>query len=146
MMWQLRPPTEQDVSFIFNSWMKSFRDGPAMTGIGNTLYYKEMQKCIEAVIKSEGCRAVVACSPANGDENVIFGYGIGEETTAGLVLHWVYVKHPFRGFGVGKAIETELLKVPHESVTYSCHSKLCRALLKSRNDYVYNPFTLWSHK
>lgn len=146
MMWQLRPPAAEDVSFVFSSWLRSYRDAPAMANLTNTVYYKEMHRCIERVIQSDTCRVAVCCSAEPGDENVIFGYAIGEALGSELVLHWNYVKHPFRGFGIGKALETELLKNPHNTITYSCHSKLSRALLKNRPDYVYNPFRLWSHE
>ncbi len=143
MLWQLRPPTTEDVAFVFNSWLKSFRDAPAMVNLSNTTYYKEMHRCIERVVQSDTCRVVVACSSVPGDENVIFGYAIGEALGGELVIHWAYCKHPFRGFGIGKALEAELLKNTHNTVTYSCHSKLSRALNKTRN-YNYNPFALWS--
>ena len=143
MLWQLRPPTDQDVSFVFNSWLKSFRQAPAMANISNTVYFKEAHAQIEKVIQSPGCRAVVACDPSPGSENVIYGYGVGEIVDSEFIIHWIYVKHPFRGFGVGKAIEAELLKTPHETVSFSCYSNLSNALTKSRK-YTYNPFKFWS--
>ncbi len=144
MLWQLRPPKPEDVGFVFNSWLKSFRDGPAMQNMSNDVYYKGAHSCIEAIAKSSQSRVVVACDPA--DENVIFGYGVAELFETELCIHWAYCKHTFRGFGLGKAIEHELLKNPHESVSFSCYSKLGRALLKNRSDYKYDPFRFWSHK
>lgn len=142
--WLLRPPQSEDVSFVFNSWLKSFRDSPMMFNMSNDVYFKGAHDQIEAVAKDPNARVVVACDPA--EPNIIFGYGVAELVGTELVLHWVYVKHPFRNFGLGKAIENELKMIPHESVSFSCYSKLCRALLKSRSTYIYNPFRFWSHK
>lgn len=143
MLWQLRPPNEQDVSFIFNSWLKSARSAPALIDIPNGPYYKYLHTGIESVLRSDNARIVVACSPKEGDEGVIFGYGVAELDDKSLILHFIYTKHTFRNFGIGKDIEIELKKTPHENVTYSCQSKLAKTLLKTR-DYTYNPFSLWS--
>lgn len=143
MMWLLRDPKSEDVPFVFNSWLKSFRDGPAMSNMANDTFYKGTHACIENVAKSPACKVVVACDP--NDPNMIFGYGVAELVGTDLVLHWIYVKHPFRAFGLGRAIEDELKKIPHESVSFSCYSKLCRALMNSRK-YKYDPFKFWAHK
>lgn len=142
MLWKLRTPQAKDVSFIYNSWLKSYRDSPAVLGLTNTTYFKEVHDIIERVFQSPTCRVAVACDPAH--EDVIFGYAVAEVTGNQGVLHWVYVKHPFRNFGVGKALEAAVLTGATETV-YTCHSKLSKSLLKTR-PYVYNPFKFWSHK
>lgn len=141
MLWQLRPPKGEDLSFIYNSWLKSLRDAPAFVNITHTTYYKAMHDCMEAALKTS--QVVVACAP--GEEDVIYGYGVAEQFGSDLTIHFIYNKHPFRRFGVAKAIEAELLKIPHETVSYSCHVKNAKLILKERK-YVYDPWRLWSRK
>lgn len=146
MLWELRPPTEDDVAFIYSSWLKTHRQSTANVDIGNTVYYAEMHANIEAVIRGDKTHLVVACSPNEGDSAIIFGYGVAELLSDDeLCIHMIYGKHPFRNFGLGRAIEAELLKLPHTKVSYSCHTKLAKSLNRKRN-YVFNPWRLWSKK
>lgn len=145
MLWQLRAPTEDDVNFIFNSWLKSHRQSTLNADIGNQVYFKNMHDNIEAVIRSPNSHIVVACSPQKGDDNVIFGYCVGETVGEELVIHLVYVKHPFRSFGMGRDLESQLLKIPHTTVAFSCMTKLAKTLNRKRQ-YNFNPWLLWSKK
>lgn len=141
MLWHLRAPKAADASFLFNSWLKSARDGPAMANLTHTVYYREMHRCIEGVFRSPNARVVVACDPS--EEDIIFGYGVGEVDNDVLVLHFIYTKHTFRRFGMGKALEAELLKNPHASVEVSGWPKMMKVIMGTRN-YVYNPWRLLS--
>lgn len=145
MLWSLRPPEEADVGFIYSSWLKTHRQSAANVDVGNTVYFAEMHANITAVIRGDNTHLVVACSAVDGDAGIIFGYGVAERVGDVLVLHAIYTKHAFRGFGLGRAIEQELLKLPHTSVEYSCHTKLAKSLNRKRA-YVFNPWRLWSKK
>ncbi len=139
--WHLRPLAEGDTSFIFSSFLKSCRDAPAFSEISNTIYYAKLHERIEMLLDDPQMHIVVACDPA--EPNVVFGYAIGEKVKDDLYIHWAYVKHPFRGFGLGKAMEGELLKIPHKRTFFSVFTRVVPHLNKSRN-YVYDPFVLWS--
>lgn len=141
MLWLMRGPETEDLNFIRNSWLESYRNNPAMYGISNTVYYRRMHEIINRLVASPNVRCVVACDP--GMPGQIFGYGVAETVGDDLYLHWVYTKHPFRNFGLGKAIESELKKYPHTSVKYSIRTKITDNLNNSRN-YTYDPFNLWS--
>ena len=143
MLWHLRAPKAADASFIFNSWLKSFRDAPAVANMTHTVYYREVHRCIEEVFRSPNARVVMACDPA--EEDVIFGYGVGEVIDDVFVVHFIYTKHSFRRFGMATALEQELLKNPHSSVAYSVHTKGCGLLIRAR-EYLYNPFYFWSRR
>jgi hypothetical protein len=141
MLWQLRPPKPEDLSFIYNSWLKSMRDGPAFANLTHTVFYKELHDRMEAVLKTT--QVVIACAP--GEDDIIYGYGLGEPIGDLLAIHYLYVKHSFRAFGIGKALEAELLKIPHSEVAFSSWTKGTKSLLKERK-YQYNPWLLWARK
>lgn len=141
MLWHLRAPETEDLNFIRNSWLKSYRDNPAVTCVSTTVYYQRMHAILDNLIAHPDTRCVIACDP--GMPGQIFGYGVGEVQGSDLYIHWVYTKHPFRNFGLGKALEAELKKQPHAQVKYSTRTKITDKLNISRN-YTYDPFVLWS--
>ncbi len=139
----LRDVQKDDLPFIFNSWLKSYRDSPAMGGIPNTVYYAGQHALIEALL--ERSRVVVAC--AKDDPTQIMGYALAEYVDDVRLVHWVYVKHTFRGFGIGRALEGAVIGLPSSSpVHYSHRVKTTDRLLKNRTAYVYNPFYLMQVK
>jgi GNAT superfamily N-acetyltransferase len=140
----LRQLTKDDLPFLFNSFLKSFRDAPAMVGIPNALYYASQHALIERLMASAGSRVLVACS--KDDPSQIYGYGLGEVATVGSVIHWIYVKHPFRGFGIGKTLEQALIQSNPVTVFFTHRVKPLERLLKNRTGYTYNPFLLMDLK
>lgn len=87
---------------VFNSWLKSYRDSPMVRGVPNTAYYTAHHEIISRILEAQGLHAFVACNPDDADS--IFGYLIGEATTKGPVVHWLYIKHAFRGWQIAKAL------------------------------------------
>jgi hypothetical protein len=139
--WVLRAPEPGDISFIFNSWLKSYRDAPFVSGIPNTIYYSELHKIIEKVLTR--ANVVIAADP--GEPGLIFGWGVGEVAKDGtLLLQYLYTKHALRKFGIAKSIEEEFKKLPHTAVSYSCRTPPLFEAIRRRASYIYNPFAFWS--
>lgn len=136
----LRAFESADTAFLFSSWLKSYRDAPAVAGIPNSLYYAGQHALIERLLGQSA--VIVACS--SEDPSQIMGYGVGRLSngpTGHAALHWLYVKHPFRGFGIAKAIEGALV-AGATTVSYTHRVKACDRLMRSR-PYVFNPFLLF---
>jgi len=140
MLWRLRAPKTGDIGFVFNAFLKSFRDAPVNKGMTHTVYYREMHAVIERALLRPSIRIVIACDPS--EEDMIYGFGIGEVIDSTLCLHYIYVKHSFRQFGIGRALEAELHKLPHTDRVYTCAATLSPKLLRT-HPYTYNPFLLW---
>ncbi len=95
----LRPMKIEDYNFISNSYLKSYRNAPGVSILDNPTYYSEFKRRLDYLLLTSEC--VVACHIDDPDQ--IFGYRIGSVP----VLHYVYVKYPFRRFGVAKALLKE---------------------------------------
>lgn len=137
----IRAATMDDVSFIFNSWLKSYRDAPAVRSVPNTIYYAEHHATIEKIFASAGLVLLIAC--AVEEPSQIFGYAVGERKVDCLAIHWIYCKFPFRKFGIGKSLESALLatNVDGHPVQFSHQPKGGEGLLKDRK-YIFNPYLL----
>jgi hypothetical protein len=128
VLWKIRPMSKADEPFAYSSWLKSFRDAPAVSGVSNTVYYKCHHDLVEAILSDPNTVAHIACAP--DDDSQIFGYIVG---SAG-VCHWVYVKHPFRTFGLARDLVA--LIQPKVHTTKARPSSLI-------GNSVYNPYEQW---
>lgn len=103
--------TPGDHAFIKSSWVESFLDnGEGVKSLPGPLYFPRQRAWIDRQLKEKLPNWTVACN--TGDENQILGWSLVEELggSSGLVIHYVYVKEPFRRRGLAK-----LLLGPYES-------------------------------
>lgn len=134
---KIRPALEGDASFIFNSWLKSFRENGLARPVSNEVYYTEQHKLIERLLKT--CTTVVACDPK--DPASIFGWACYERVDGVFVLHYVYVKHPFRLLGLAKEL---LADSGHDFATAGLFTHWTSAAMKlhDKKNLLYHPYIL----
>lgn len=135
---RVRPATDQDISFIFNSWLKSFRDSGVLSrSVPNTIYFQNHHKILQKILKRS--QANIACNPQ--DPSQIYGYIVGEYIEGIFILHYVYVKHSFRKMGIGKEL---LNSFDHDTGNASCCSHLTKMAEKFLLKYnmIYHPYTV----
>ena len=132
---RLRSANEEDIPFIFSSWLKSYRNSYFAKSITNTVFFTEHHKVIERLIENN--QVVIACKSDEPDQ--IYGYACAGKTDGIFTLHYIYVKHPFRGFGVGKTL---LNVFEHDSSfagVYTHHTKAADRLAAKYN-MIYHPY------
>src|SRR5579859_1846901 len=88
----LRQHTTEDISFIYNSFLKSLHNSFPIKFVPDTLYYGPQSQIIESLLKT--ANVMVACYPEDPSE--ILGYVIYQEIDSALILHYIYVKQPYR--------------------------------------------------
>jgi hypothetical protein len=137
----IRSAELDDIPFVFNSWLKSYRDAPSVRAVPNTLYYTAHHSVIEKIFASPGLVLLVACDTTEPKQ--IFGYAVGERLPSGFVIHWIYCKFPFRKFAIGGALEQALLatNIDNKEIYYTHCPKGSESLLRNRK-YVFNPYLL----
>lgn len=90
-----------DVSFVLDSWIKSFRDSPYAGVIPNHRFFDITHEVIEELL-ARGAKVEVAA--AKHDPTRILGWVCYEPVNGGLAVHYLYVKDPFRLRGLGKTL------------------------------------------
>lgn len=96
---KIRDPKGDDLAFVLNSWLKSARSvGPAKLMTNETYYGGFRDECVR---KLDDGYVLVACNPE--DEDQIYGW----IAASNGVIHYLYVKLPFRNYGIGKALVRE---------------------------------------
>lgn len=131
----IRPATEADISFLFNSWLKSYKASPAVKSVPGAVYFDAQHKVLEQIFKRS--QVLVACAPT--DHNQIFGYCCTEIVDGVNILHYAYTKEAFRRMGL-QALLLEEAKLT-DSYFYSHYTKLFAEQIR-RNNFkaVYNPY------
>ena len=137
---QVRKAGRADIPFITSSWLRSFRDGYLVRSIPNTVYYYQHHKILEALLPRSV--VLIACNEENPDQ--ILGWICAEVVDTALVIHYMYVKQPFRKFGIAKrlvGILEESESPPAVMVTHS--TPISRPIIKDKG-WVYNPYLLFA--
>lgn len=87
------------MSFMFDSWLKSWRTSKHSGVVPNNLYFATYRATIENVV-GRGSEIWIACAAAN--ESHILGWACFETTPDGkAVVHYIYVKDPYLKFNIG---------------------------------------------
>lgn len=102
----LREFRRDDESFLFSSWLTSFRSSPAVRGLRNGVYFSRHKAVVSKILNRESVRIVILCNA--DDEDQIYGWCVWEEHPGNLVLHYVYVKHFARGNGFMRKLLGEM--------------------------------------
>lgn len=133
----LRSAQPEDANFILNSWLMSYRHSPFAKGVLKDVYFKKHHEFVRNAIG----RSAVFCAVSKEDSSQIYGWVCIEPPTGHELtraLHYVYVKHPYRGFGIGRALLSHVLdKEPKFAYTHIPTGKLIGALTERGN---YDPY------
>ena len=138
---RLRPMVEDDIPFIFNSWLKSYRFSHFGEKITNTIYFQDHHKLLERIVGNS--KVLVACDPQ--DSSHLYGYSVAGEQDDVLVLHFIYVKHTFRNLGIGKTLLDALGHDNSSAAVYTHHTRMADKLAAKYN-LVYHPYLMFDFK
>ncbi len=138
---RLRTATQEDVSFIFNSWLKSYRQSNFARSIANEVYFNEHHKVIEDLVRTN--KVTVACSES--DSNQLYGYIVAGTHEGFFVLHYIYVKHSFRAMGIGSMLLNSFEHDPSVASVCTHWNRVCDKL-GPKYGMVYHPYLLFNQE
>lgn len=120
MKFQVRKRKPEDIPFIFDSWMKSWRVSKHAGCIPNHLFFETQRVLIEDLF-ARGAWTLVAYP--DSDMDTIVGWAVGEVKEGKTVLHYVYVKDPFIGLGVPELLVTNMPGTKPGFITHKLQNK-----------------------
>jgi hypothetical protein len=132
---RIRKATEADVSFIFNSWLKSYRDSFFARGVASNMYFSEHHKVIERILKT--CEVYIACDDA--DAMNIYGWACAEFIDNTFVIHYSYVKQMYRFLGIANLLISQYKHNPEVASLYTHHTKYAEKICP-RKSIFYSPY------
>ena len=130
-----RDAQPEDVSFIFNSWLKSYRNAKAVSHVPSSIYYTEHHKVLEKILKT--CNVTIASNPM--DKSQIYGYVVFEKIDGFNVFHYAYTKHPFRKMGIMNALVRTVHRDPSVGCLYT-HDTAIGSRIAPKYNGVYHPY------
>lgn len=135
---RIRPATNEDIGFIFNSWMRSYRDkGTGCKNVPTVIYDQNQHKLIERLLQN--ATTLIACN--DEDPSQIFGYICAEYIQGAFVVHYAYTKHSMRKFGVFSHL---LNAFQHDATVAGCYTHQTSVAYRLENKYqlIYHPYLL----
>lgn len=136
---RLRKAGQEDVNFIFSSWLKSYKYSHFARDIIKTIYYSEHHKVIENCLQKY--ETLIACSV--DDPTQIYGFINAGREEGIFCVNYVYIKHAFRNLGIGKALVNSF---DHDFQTASVvtHTSKVVDRLLAKYNMIYHPYILFN--
>ena len=129
--WIIRPAGPKDISFVYATWLRSYRTGSGLGLIaGKHAYFTLYQHIIDFILQKDTTTVSVAALEAN--PSVVLGYAVTEPK----ILHYVFVKEAFRRFGIAK----DLYRSAFEKAPAITHiTKIGREIIGDLQDWKLRP-------
>ncbi len=140
----IRTSTAQDLPFIWNSWLKSYRDNNGQAkAVASETYFTEHRALVGALCKRSAI--LIACAADYPEQ--IYGYAVFEAFAGPmLVLHYVYVKRTYRRFGIASELVAKArlaVQQPEGIPIGATHvTRLWHNHLRDRWGMWFNPYLL----
>lgn len=132
---RVREMFPEDENFIYNSWLKSYRNARAVRNMENPAYFKEQGKLIRDMLDT--CNVTVVCN--QNDSTQILGYMVSQNLAGILCIHYLYIKQPYRGNGLAKMLVKARGHEIGKPGVYTHHTALSDRL-SGKFRFMYNPY------
>ena len=135
---KLRPPKTEDSSFIYSSWLKSYRNSNYAKDQCNAVFFENHKKVINSILDKS--MMVVVCSQE--DDNHVFGYTIYEYLAGdNLLIHYTYIKHTYRKMGIAKKMIQSIRK-SQNPILSSHYTSICKII--KNHIIIYDPSRMYN--
>lgn len=133
----LRLALPEDHSFIYNTFLETFRKISPNQFISEEIYYSHQRERIRYLLKHS--QTNIICDLDN--PNHIQGYIIYDFISQYLVLHWMYLKNVYRRCDKSRQVLREIYPLlEKEPIICSHYSGSIFDHLKDQLQLTYNPF------
>ncbi len=135
--YKIRQATGKDLSFIFDTFLNSYRyDSPMGKSCRNSVFFNEYKLVIDRILSES--ETLVAHDP--GDENLIFSYLIFHPP---YILHYAFCKDAFRKLGITKALFVEAFGSADFKVDVTHRTATAADIFRDKPNLTHNPFHLY---
>lgn len=140
---EIRPGRPEDLNFVFATLLRSYKsDSYFAMRIPDTLFYLCHHKVVEHILAKPATKLSII-TPVD-EPNTILGYLLIEKYAKKDVVHFCYVKSPFRRYGLAtKLFQAADVPLDEPDRCWFTHwTKLCNELTKKHSNLIYNPYAL----
>lgn len=136
-MFKVRQAKSDDVNFIYSTWLRCYKhDSPLTKYTKREVFFEAHQKLLDKILTKKEIKVAVAVS--KDDDDLIFGFLAYEPK----IIHFVYVKEPFRKEGIArKLIESQGID-PNECKASHLTYSLLDLWTAKKITTEFNPYVL----
>lgn len=131
---RLRPGQPADLRLVLDSWARSYRRSPWAGTVPGSLWNDVVRRSITAILARGSL--TVAVHPE--DDALILGWIAWEDGPSGVIVHYTYVKDPWRQDGVASELLEHVTGTLPWRFTHRTPSG--ERLLRRFPDGVWDPF------
>lgn len=134
---KMREALPEDLNFIFNSWISSFKRSKCNHNVPAATYFQGQHKVIERILRQSSTLLLVE---GKHTENIL-AYIVFEMVEGVFCVHYAYVKNTYRGFGLLRKL---LLTVREGNNTggFYTHDTTCARFVADKFNLFCNPYIL----
>ncbi len=138
-----RPFVAGDLNFVANSWGSSYYKGALYQRHLSPEEFHKHHRPIRDKFFANPNGAIIICA-SRSDENIIIGWAAVEKPeAAGLILHYVYVKQAFKGWGIANELIERAL--PERPILYTHLTERADKIMYSNGDGRFKDFYYSPH-
>jgi GNAT superfamily N-acetyltransferase len=135
---RVRSINDNDIGFVFNAWLKSYRDSKFAKHIPSMMYFTSHHKVIEKLLLK--ANTLLVCN--DDDPTQIYGFLNYEIVDGIFVIHYVYVKHSFRKFGLASMLLDTAGYKKDVAALYT-HINDTSVKLGFKKNILFNPYLIF---
>lgn len=117
-------PDSDERAFIVSTWASSYKHSHYAGLIASEDWPTVMHPQLGKLLDRPTVRAIVACAPPA----FLYGHIVGETAGPMPVVHYVYVKDPYRETGIARALFAALGVDPSKPFLYTCRTSIVAKL------------------
>ena len=136
---QFRILEAPDEAFVYNAWLKSYKDSPCGKTLINDIFYGNHKLIVKKLMEDPLVNILLAVNPDDRDQ--IYGFACVEKTPTVSTLHYVYTKYNFRQFGIAKAMVTTI-EPDLDKIKFMTHLPRDWRSVVDKFNILYNPYLL----
>jgi hypothetical protein len=136
----IRTITPNDFNWVVSSWRNDFRkNGRFGWGMTNEVYHRNYREVIMNTMKWTPCYVAYDLEAPD----VTLGFICGGIFNGYPVIHYIYVKNNFRGFGLAGALLEHFGLKPKMPIIATHSTKMIEHMFTTKTGVLYNPFLLF---
>lgn len=134
----IRAAVEDDLHFIYNSFLLTTRDALPASLIPKDIFFHNKPKEVDDIL--EVSNTIIACQPDS--EDIIYSYLIYSILNDNLIIHLVYTKAAFRKLGVAKRLIESIVPGFQDNIIITTQISKSLLAMKKKYKIIYDPYCL----
>jgi len=136
--------TEKAESFVYSTWLKSYRNTDWGRNMCNDTYFHHHKEIIDVILASPLTRVTIIAD--KDDQDTFYGYIVCQVVSGKPIVHYCYMKYNFRKLHLMSGLISHLGYFDSNNVHFVTHLPRHYPKLKTKYNLEFNPYLLGDNK